>query len=139
MHWADRYIRIPFIDGGRDHSGCDCWGMVRMVLKDQAQIEVPGYGEISAHDLASIGAGIERDAGDYEQWVEIDRPRQFDVVVMTWFGKRTTGHIGIMLDEHRILHTEDVSGPVIVERDHYSIKRRIKFFRRHRKLLNEFA
>lgn len=134
MHWSDAYMRIPFKDGGRGPDYFDCYGLVAAVMLDQKGIILPAYGEISATDLAKIGVEIERDANDYEQWLQIDRVKEFDVCVMRWFGKRETGHVGIMLDENRVLHTENHTGPMIVPITHFSIKSRIKYFRRHREL-----
>jgi len=140
MHWADRYIRIPFVDGGRDASGLDCFGLVRMVLKEHKGIDLPAYGEISAQDLAAIARTMNAGAEE-EIWLDADKPQPFDVAVMKWFARPSAGagHVGIVIDGNRILHTEGHSGPVIADIGHFSIKRRILFYRRHRSLAHEFA
>lgn len=139
MSWPDRYMKIPFMDGGRAMSGCDCFGLVRLVMNDQCGILLPSYGEISARDLAKIAVSMEADAQS-EAWIPVEQPREFDVVVMRWFARPQTGHVGIMVDDRRVLHTEERTGsPVIVPLTHYSIKGRVKWFRRHRGLVREHA
>lgn len=137
-HWSDRYMRVPFVDGGRDMAGADCWGLVRMVLKDMAGVEVPAYGDISATELAAVARQMTADAAG-PLWVPVAEPKELDVVGMRWFAKEGIGHVGIMIDGRRMLHSEDGTGPVVVDIGHYSIKRRIVKFVRHRELVHEHA
>jgi cell wall-associated NlpC family hydrolase len=139
MSWPDRYMKVPFVDGGRSMSGADCYGLVRLVMERECSILLPSYGEISARDLAKIAVSMEADASS-EAWVSAEQPREFDVAVMRWFARPQTGHVGIMIDSRRVLHTEERTGsPVIVPLTHYSIKGRVKYFRRHRELVSEHA
>jgi hypothetical protein len=39
--WAGEYVGIPFADPGRDRGGCDCWGLVRLILAEQAGLALP--------------------------------------------------------------------------------------------------
>lgn len=133
MHWSDDYIRTPFVDGGRDRSGYDCWGLVMMVYRDQLGIELPTYGAVNGQELARIAKVIASAGEDPEQWLPVEgAPKAFDVCIMQWFGKREVGHVGVMIDEKTLLHTEDHTGPMIVPVSHEFIKKRIRFYRRHR-------
>lgn len=37
-NWTDAFIGIPFREGGRDVSGCDCGGLVLLVLRELAGV-----------------------------------------------------------------------------------------------------
>lgn len=137
--WPEKYLSAPFVDGGRDAKGFDCWGLVALVMQNECAIPVPNYGEISASELVDIARQMEADTKGSEIWVRVIVPREFDVAVMSWFGKKIIGHVGIMLDERRILHTEKGAGVMVVDKDHDSIRRRIRGFYRHRKLVNVHA
>jgi murein DD-endopeptidase / murein LD-carboxypeptidase len=50
-----QYIGIPWRDRGRDRAGCDCYGLVWMVLREQCGIELPSY----AADYATAADQIE--------------------------------------------------------------------------------
>ena len=43
-------IGVPFVDGGRDTNGMDCWGLVRECFKRQG-IVVKDYGISAAEEL----------------------------------------------------------------------------------------
>ena len=127
-----QYIGVPFVDGGRILAGCDCWGLVRLVLREQCLIELPDYGEISARDLARVTATMRREA-DAEPWCPVEREqvRQFDVVLM----RGRPLHVGVMLSAARVLHVEAKTGSVCVEVSHPSVHSRLLGFRRYQSLL----
>ena len=39
--WAKKYAGIPFVTSGRDMSGCDCYGLVRMILVNEYGFDLP--------------------------------------------------------------------------------------------------
>lgn len=39
--WCRKYVGIPFVSGGRDESGCDCYGLVRLILMNEYAINIP--------------------------------------------------------------------------------------------------
>lgn len=109
--WAIPYVGIPFMDGGRDRAGCDCWGLVRLVYAEVLGIDLPSYGEIAARDVVAATRQI-RDASAAAPWVPVAGPAQpMDVLVMA--GRPL--HVGVMVDARRVLHVEAATAAVIVE------------------------
>lgn len=44
----EKYLSIPYRAGGRDWSGCDCYGLVRLILKEEKGIELPLFETVSS-------------------------------------------------------------------------------------------
>ncbi|GLI23495.1 cell wall-associated NlpC family hydrolase [Xanthobacter flavus] len=108
--WSTPYVGIPFVDGGRDRAGCDCWGLVHLVYREVIGINLPTYGEISAHDVARVTERIREDSAG-APWLPVTgAPRPFDVLVMR--GKPL--HVGVMVDAAHVLHVEAATSAVIV-------------------------
>lgn len=133
MSFHHKYVGLPFVSRGRDMDGVDCWGLVRLIYQRELQITLPSYGEIYAEDLINVSHEIS--AGkDFEFWTDIKREdiQPFDVVVMKFYGSRRIGHVGIMIDNKNVLHTERSADSAIVPLDHFTIRERIECFRRHK-------
>jgi len=126
----ESYVGIPFKDFGRDMKGCDCWGLVRLVLKRECNIDVPSYGEISARDLARVTDTIGEQSST-DPWSMVEQPRPFDVALM----RGRPLHVGIMVSDKQLLHVEEKICTVLLPITHPSIDRRIIGFRRHRDLM----
>lgn len=134
LAWPARYVGLHFVDGGRDRAGVDCWGLVRLVLKQECAIEVPTYGEISALDLTAIAGKVGNESA-LDPWVNVvGELRPFDVVVM--HKQRVPVHIGIMVSSTEVLHVEKKISAVMVPITHHSIAMRKPSFFRHRDLIN---
>ena len=138
MNWIEKYVGIPFIDGGRDWKGLDCWGLVRLVLKTERGIEVPSYGEISATELSLVAREVSIES-KREPWHPVMQSQLFDVTVM--HRHIAPVHVGIVvaMNPTRILHIEKATHVVFVPVVHKSVAfRSIKYFR-HRDMLDAAA
>lgn len=131
MSWAAAYVGLPFVDGGRDRRGVDCWGLVRLVYAAERGIDLPSYGEISAADLLALARAFTAGAQG-AHWPETLHPHPFDVAVMrSGQGHRGIVHVGVMVDARRVLHVERATDSVIVPITHHSVAGRIMGFRRY--------
>ena len=126
MSFWGKYIGVPFVDGGRDIAGFDCWGAIWLAYRERG-IKLPSYGEVSALDLRRVAREIE---GGQEKWYRVEEPREFDVVLLRLYNRRWIGHVGLMVDGRRMLHTEKASAAVVVPLNHYTVRDRIAGFGR---------
>ena len=134
LRWAEKYVGIIFVDHGRTVQGTDCWGLVRLVLKEQCGVDVPSYGEISATELLMVTKTISQEA-NREPWHTVKIPKAFDVALM----RGRPLHVGIMISDKQILHIEKKTASVLLPLTHASIKPRLLGFRRHNALLVELV
>lgn len=40
---GNRWLHIPYKHMGRSEDGCDCWGFVRLVLKEEKGVVLPSF------------------------------------------------------------------------------------------------
>lgn len=103
---AARYVGLPFVEGGRDRSGVDCWGLVRLVYAEAYGIELPSYKGIAVRNddaRASLQAlaEIERASADWQR-VEPGLECEGDVLLLPIAGRPM--HVAVALDRARMLH-----------------------------------
>lgn len=136
MSWVHKYVGIPFKSLGRTVDGCDCWGLVRLIYQRELRIALPEYGEISATDLKEVSKHITEN-NDHEPWKVFVEPKEFDVVVMKFYGSKRVGHVGVIVNPNtrQLIHTERGFDAALVGCDHMTIRNRVVGFRRHRELL----
>lgn len=143
--WTERYIGIPWQEDGIGISGCNCWTLVRLVLLEQAGVEVPTYGEVSAEDMIKVVRQLGRIMGPRSidgDWLPVEPPtlRTFDVVAMAGRfrqgggPRRETVHVGIIVPSGSVLHIEEPRDSVHVGLDHPIVRNRITGFYRHKAL-----
>jgi cell wall-associated NlpC family hydrolase len=103
MSWAVDYLGIPEIDHGRDRTGCDCWGLCRLVLREVAGIDAPGYDEgyVSADEAAEVTVLI-AGATSSPLWRRVEDPRSFDIAIIRKGG--LARHAGIVVQPGMMLH-----------------------------------
>jgi cell wall-associated NlpC family hydrolase len=100
MWWAD-YVGVPFVHGGRSEHGLDCWGLVVDVYRNHRGILLPSLSEhyTDASDPVQGIPLLEREAMNWKPCP----PTEFAVALFRPTGAQL--HVGVMIDEHRMLHT----------------------------------
>lgn len=104
MSWSDRFVGIPYLDFGRDRSGCDCWGLACIIYQEELGICLPDYlgAYQSTDELREIAALVERDRVT-PLWMPVCGPAiAFDMAIFR--RGRWSTHVGIVIRHGLMIH-----------------------------------
>lgn len=131
--WIGDYIAVPFKTHGRDRHGCDCWGLVRLVLSEQFGIALPDHAEAyrtaDSRSAGDIGAVIEAEATAHWRPIDKSQARMGDVIIL-----RTKGHplhVGLVVAQGQMLHVMQGANSVVEFFDGIKWKHKVEGFYRH--------
>ena len=108
MFKYDDLIGIPFVDGGRDMEGMDCWGLAKVCFKRQ-EIAVQDY-DISAFNAVKIDAELSTNS---YVWQKMDNPVVGCLVLINISCQGFANHVGIYVGENKFIHAYANSGVCI--------------------------
>lgn len=102
MTWASDYIGIPYKDKGRDRSGVDCWGLVRLVMLEVFGEALPSFSDdyASADDAESVSTAVSD--GLARGWRKVETAAPGDLIVLRIAGR--PWHCAIAVDSRLFLH-----------------------------------
>jgi cell wall-associated NlpC family hydrolase len=110
--WMQKYLRIPYKTRGHDFTGCDCGGLLRLVYKEELNIDLPDWEEryISTHResfsaLDTIFDEQTSTIGDFPMQVPLDEVQPFDALVFR-MGKFNV-HTGVVIRKGKFLHVQE--------------------------------
>lgn len=108
--WHNKYVGIPYKDNGRDTSGIDCWGLVRLIYKEQYNIDIPSFVEDynGADDRAATS---ELAAIAKEEWRAKDTAEEGDVVLFRVLGVES--HVGVCIGGDNFIHAKEGQASVV--------------------------
>ena len=141
--WVADYVGLPFRERGRDRDGCDCYGLVRLIWRERAGLELPDY--LDSYEATSegeaISAAIEGELHT-EDWrrVEAGIERLFDAVLIRMFFTDDAGirrgagtHCGMVVAPGVLIHVgKGINASLgFYRRDRLKWERRVAGFFRH--------
>jgi cell wall-associated NlpC family hydrolase len=107
-HWADSYLTVPYIDGGRDATaGLDCWGLVRDVLHQHFNLPLlKDFGGIHADDKANMTRAYRLVKNAFSPCAPSSG------AIVAGFNGETLIHVGVVIENNglKILHTSSKHG-----------------------------
>lgn len=126
--WAAKYIGLPYMAPGRSSQGLNCWGLVRMVLEEQAGIVLPSYRGTRDTEAEFRRAIIGSD------WMKAMPPQAFDVMLMvtpTGPCRAAPMHVGVMVTPRIVLHVDEGMTSCMVSAAHPTVMGRFHGYYRH--------
>ena len=102
--WSNKYIGIPFKDGGRDSNGLDCWGLVRLVYKNEYNINLPSF--TASYTTVDDTDRVQELIDQYKEgWTQIAEPKEGSIVLFKTMGSVT--HVGVSIGSNQFLHVNE--------------------------------
>lgn len=96
---------VPFVAGGRDYDGWDCWGLCFCAYRDVLGKQLERHdGYQGLPDYEEIAAIVR---GDLPGWDEVEAPEPLDVALYK-VGVYPS-HIALVVDKRRALHANEGS------------------------------
>ena len=92
--WSNSFVGIPFVNETSSMSGCDCWGLLRLVYRKVLGVKLPPY----ACDATPDG---ELGSGRWESVFGCIEP--LDFLLWQYPGRC---HVGIAVDRRQYLHIQ---------------------------------
>lgn len=124
QNWSNEYIGIPYVEKGRDRTGLDCWGLVRLVYQEQYNIEIPSFvNDYESDDSSRISELI---AIGKENWSKVTQPAIGDVILLRLNGLHM--HVGVVISPNQFLHVREGHDSVIERFDTGTWRHRVGGF-----------
>jgi cell wall-associated NlpC family hydrolase len=129
------YIKLPYKDKGRGLDGVDCWGLVRLVYKDELGVDLPDH--CDGYQSAEVVEGAAKMVSEEKaHWQEVDSREvtEGDVIVLRLAGHPV--HLGVVIDSGRklMLHVMKGSNSVVEKYTNLIWRHRVDGFFRYRGL-----
>jgi len=115
MEWSNRYVGLPFRDGANGPDAFDCWGLVRKVMSEQFNLQLPALDY--ARDQEERWALVRTFEPEFHL---TETPRDGALVLCAVNGRRA--HLGVCVGGHSLLHMTKNQGAVVVPLESSRVK-----------------
>jgi len=99
------FYTIPFVEGGRDEKGADCWGLIVLLYKYFFDVELEKFTGVAATDKDFNLAvdRINKEIEEHKNFYEVTEPQFGDIILLRVHGRPI--HVGFCLDKSTMVHT----------------------------------
>ena len=125
----DDYVGLPWRERGRDRTGLDCWGLLRLVYAERMGVTLPSFSDayVTTEDGKALSDLMD---GNMTPWREIEpgQERPGDALLMSLAGHPQ--HVGVICGGGMVLHIERGTGSIVESYFGYRLRRRVVGFYR---------
>lgn len=105
--WTGKYVGIQFKDRGRDILGCDCWGLVRIILYNEFNLTFPSLLDGYKHyEDAEAIKKMYQEQQLKEEWVKVESGEEKLGDVIVFRIRNYPCHVGLIVTNGMMLHIE---------------------------------
>lgn len=115
-----KYFKIPYVNNGRDHSGCDCYGLVKLLSKELDGKKLPNYHYEDAQNPENGNIYLEELKKG--KWVRCVAKKGAMVLLRI---DGVANHAGYMIDDTKFLHITKKTGVAMASINDSMFKNRI--------------
>lgn len=123
--WIAQYVGIPYRALGRDRDGCDCWGLLALIYREQFGRDLPDYAMQRWSDGADervVGHGAQEYASQFVP-VPLGEEALGDGVLLRMRGHPL--HVGLVLAPGWMLHTHESADSCVESYERFTWKNRV--------------
>jgi murein DD-endopeptidase len=108
---VEKYMQIKFRNKGRSFSGCDCRGLVGLILREEFNIEMPDV-DVSCGQVFQVDEAIKK----LNDWKRIEEPIVPSVLLFCPDYPTVINHMGLCISKTDFIHiNRGLSYPQIME------------------------
>lgn len=123
-----KYLMLTYANKGRDIAGVDCWGLIRLIFKEERNITLARCdGYLDSEDKEQTEKVILSES--LAHWEQVNKPAKYDAVVFDLAGKPS--HIGMMISDSEFIHALKGRGVTIERISNVLWRRRVQAYYRY--------
>lgn len=107
-----KYVGIPFENRGCSFNGCDCYGLIVLIYKNELGIEIPSF-QIDHTKTKTVLEEYKKQV--IGNWVKVDEPELYDGIAMAEdpMHPSLVQHFGMYIGGGKIIHSTSKTGVII--------------------------
>ena len=132
FNWASKYIGLPYVPKGRDMEGVDCWGLCYLIWRNEFDILVPKYNEVSytnPDDSDKIARIVEEESEKFWKEIQISEATTADCLIIRLRGLPM--HVAFVIKPRIMVHSLEEYGSYLADYSSIAWNRRVLKAYRH--------
>jgi len=113
----DKYIGIPYLHNSSSFSGCDCYGLYKLIFKEEKNITLPSfiysekwYKSNENHIVENINTGFYKVEWPY---------KLYDGIIFFYGSNSIANHIGMWINNNKFIHVYENESSMISKFDDF--------------------